>query len=184
MANREHRAFLALSKSPGNVSWAGNDGYSEIPTRYYTFDSKVANSRYLVPGVLIIVRRDDLLLGIGRIHTLDSTVTQKIARKCPTCSTQTLDRRKNDYRCTTCKLTFLDDQIVTASVEVVSFRAYFEKSWIPASRKVTGKDAEPLLYRNDKQSAIRGLSETELLEIANLLGVAVPEVNSKGFYNL
>ena len=178
MAKLGYRAFLALSKSPGNVSWAGNDGYSEIPTRYYAFDSKVANSRYLVPGVFIVVRRDDLLLGIGRIHTLDSTVTAKIARKCPTCSTQSLDRRKSDYRCTTCKGTFLEEEIVTDVVEVISYRAYFEKSWAPASRKVTGKDAEPLLDRNDKQSAIRGLSESELSKIANLLGAPLPETNT------
>ena len=68
--------------------------------------------------------------------------------------------------------------------DVISYRAYFEKSWIPASRKVTGKDAEPLLDRNDKHSAIRGLSEAELSNLAELLGISLPETNTKGYYNL
>ncbi len=184
MPKREKVAFLVISKSPGNVSWAGNDGYSEIPTRYYAFDSKVANSRNVVPGVLVVVRRDELVLGIGRIHTLDSTITSKVSRRCPKCRTHSLDKRKNDYRCTTCKVAYLEGDILTEVSEVISYRAYFEKSWAPSTRTVTGKDVEPIVVRKDKQSSIRGLAEPELMEIAKLLGVNLPKINQTGYYNL
>jgi hypothetical protein len=138
----------------------------------------------LIPGVFLIVRLDDLILGIGRIHTLDSTITTKISRKCPKCLTKSLDRRKSDYRCTTCKGVFLEDQIVIATDEVISFRAYFEKSWFPAARTVTGKDVELLIGRNDKQSSIRGVTDSELEEVSKLLGLRTPEFNAAGYYEL
>jgi ssDNA-binding Zn-finger/Zn-ribbon topoisomerase 1 len=184
MTKKIHKAFLVLSKSPDNLSWVGNDGYEEDPNRFYAFDSKVANSKNILPGVFLVVRLDDTFLGIGKVHTIDTVAKTKTTRKCPACNKHTLDKRKNDFRCSLCKGVFTPDEVLMESLEVVGVRAYFEKCWSPAARRVSGREVEPLLSTGDTQSAIRGLSSSELDSVADLLGVELPEFEFSGYYEL
>lgn len=172
-------AFLVLSKTKGNSTWAGNDGYHDSAGKFYSFDSKVANGRNLLPGTIIVVRVDDFVAGVGVIHTLDAISDVKTLRKCPICLLQTLEARKSGYKCTRCGDTFTESALLSEQVPVTSYRAHYSGSWSSSKSLIPAQEVETLMESNDRQSAIRKVTPQALLAICARLDVDLPALPGK-----
>lgn len=173
------KAFLVTSQSTENLGWVGNDGYNDELNSFYSFDSKVANGKNINIGSYLVLKRDGLVVGIGLVHALEVKSGIKTLRKCPTCGKQALEKRKLDYRCTACNGLCKYDQINVNQIEVSEFRATYKNAWSPAPNQVKASELEHHLDRHDIQSAIRSLSEENLVSAQNLIGLgALPELPS------
>lgn len=78
------------------------DSYEDNLSEYYNFDSFVANSQQLrVDDIAVIINKNEIL-GLTRISKILISEGTKTIRRCPLCSTTTIDIRKRKrpiYRC-------------------------------------------------------------------------------------
>ncbi|WP_087138300.1 HNH endonuclease [Elizabethkingia meningoseptica] len=78
------------------------DSYKDSLTEYYNYDSNVANSKQIKAGDYAVLIDKEQILGFATIEYINENTGNKVIRKCPTCSSTTIDIRKHKlpkYRC-------------------------------------------------------------------------------------
>lgn len=78
------------------------DSYQDSLTEYYNYDSNVANSKQIKTGDQAIIIDKKQILGFAAIRQIKKNTGTKIVRRCPKCSSTTIDKRKSklpEYRC-------------------------------------------------------------------------------------
>lgn len=83
-------------------SYAGNVGYDDAPSQWYSYDSFVANHLQIAVGHWVILCDRVKALGIARIDRIDTVPSTRILRRCPVCRKTGIKRRKKrqpEYRC-------------------------------------------------------------------------------------
>lgn len=77
--------WLLLEKSENSRISKGIDPYSDKTGRIYQYDSLVPNHKKLKAGDIVIVRKDDMLVGSGKVSSIRTYNKLKKHRRCPNC---------------------------------------------------------------------------------------------------
>ena len=142
----------------GDRQHRGNEGYDDEPSRYYTWDSTVANHRGPAIDDLCVVRDSRGVLGISQIDKVDREEgAEKVRQRCPECGSTALKGRttmRPEYRCSDCKAEF--DQPDEEEIEITRYRAHYERSWLAIEGAVTAGEPRRALFGHvDKQRGCR-----------------------------
>ena len=88
------RYWILLEKSDETRISKGIDGYQDKTGESYHYDSLVPNHKQLGPDDYVVLRKEDEILGVGRISSISQDTDAKIHRRCPEC--ETTDIRERD----------------------------------------------------------------------------------------
>ena len=161
------QAWSFLVVDEGDRQHQGNQGYDDDPSRYYSWDSTVANREGPGEGDLCAVRDSRGLLGISKIDAVSEREGEKARSRCPNCgSTGFKGRatRKPNYKCSKCKSEF--DLPDVESIPVTFYKADYARSWVSIGGAVTAAELEASCYRSRaKQHAIRPIDPRALREL-------------------
>ena len=121
------RYWLLLEKSDETRISKGIDGYQDRTGESYHYDSLVPNHKNLKSGDFVVLRKEDEILGVGRISNIDVTDDAKIHRRCPECKSTDIRERSikaPKWKCGKCahefaepEETITDVRSYTASIE-------------------------------------------------------------------
>ena len=129
------RYWLLLEKSDETRISQGIDGYRDRTGEEYRYDSLVSNHKQLSAGDIVILRKENDILGAGRIDSVTQSPDAKIHRRCPKCESTDIRERKTKsprFKCGKC--TSLFEYPVETIVDVQSYVASivgFEKFSAP-----------------------------------------------------
>lgn len=119
-----HRYWLLLEKSDETRISKGIDGYMDRTGESYHYDSLVPNHKQLTSGDPVVIRKEDDILGVGRVSAITEEVATKFHRRCPKCgSTDIRERIKKlpTWKCGKCPTEFSEPE--ETSTEVQSYVA-------------------------------------------------------------
>jgi hypothetical protein len=135
----------------------GNEGYDDDPSRYYSWDSTVANRKGPGEGDLCVVRDSRGLLGISQIDGIVEREGTKTRSRCPHCESTAFKSRatkKPKYKCSNCMRAFPRPK--EEEISVTFYRADYARSWVSVGGAVSAAELEASCYRSAaKQHAIR-----------------------------
>jgi ribosomal protein L37AE/L43A len=121
------RYWLLLEKSDDTRVSKGIDGYRDKTGELYNYDSLVPNHKQLGSGDYVVLRKENDILGIGRVGGIEQGTDAKIHRRCPECQSTDIRERATKsptWRCGKCSHQFeVPDETI---VEVQSFVASIE----------------------------------------------------------
>lgn len=103
--------WLLLEKSDETRISKGIDAYQDDTGRAYHYDSLVPNHRNLATGDVVLVRKEDEVIGWGVIGSIEATDGLKIHRRCPSCSGTDVRERKTKspkWKCGKCAAEFME----------------------------------------------------------------------------
>lgn len=138
---------------------AGNDGYDDLPSAHYSWDSTVANSGQPQPGDVIVLWDKKILLGASVIdyiqveHDVDKT-----RFRCSRCKKARIKRRINAlprYRCDGCAHLF--DDPLQLHDKVTTFRTRHDAGWIGLGGRLSGDELRKMCLSPASQLSIREL---------------------------
>lgn len=154
------RFWLLLEKSDETRVSQGIDGYEDRTGESYHYDSLVPNNKNLSEADAILLRKEDEILGVGRIGNITSRDDAKLHRRCPECnSTDVRERetKKPKWKCGRCSIEF------EAPIETISD----VKSFVATIEDFARLDAPPSVI-NVKRCAIEGDGAASQLSIMEL----------------
>lgn len=123
----DYRCWLLLEKSDETRISKGIDGYQDKTGEEYRYDSLVPNFKKINTGDLAILRKEDEILGFGRIGIISNSRTIKTHRRCPSCKSTDIRARKKTlpkWKCGQCAIEF--PKADTTETPVTSFVAKLE----------------------------------------------------------
>lgn len=166
------RAWVFLSVS-GERSWQSNDGYRDVLGSHYVYDSGVAYRLQVEVGDLVVVRDQDIVLGIARIDDIRTTSTTKVRSRCRSCERTGVEYRKGRgvYVCRHCKDEF--ESPTKRSEPVTEYTAAYGSSWQALDGAITAGELESLLS-GVAQNAIRPCEIDGLMKLLDRISVEVP----------
>jgi ribosomal protein L37AE/L43A len=114
-----HKYWLLLEKSDETRISKGIDGYQDKTGESYHYDSLVPNHKNLRSGDLVVLRKENLILGVGKIGTIEEIDDVKIHRRCPDCKSTDIRERKNrspKWKCGKCAHEFSSPEKTNSEV--------------------------------------------------------------------
>ncbi|MGE8096353.1 protein NO VEIN domain-containing protein [Pseudomonas fluorescens] len=121
------RCWLLLEKSDQTRVSKGIDGYQDKTGEEYRYDSLVPNFKNIKTGDIAILRKEDEILGFGRIGIIAEAQSIKTHRRCPSCKSTDIRERKTKtpkWKCGHCAIEFFEPD--TTEAPVMSFTANLE----------------------------------------------------------
>jgi ribosomal protein L37AE/L43A len=118
------RYWLLLEKSDDTRISKGIDGYQDKTGEAYSYDSLVPNHKQLGSGDYVVLRKENDILGVGRVEGIKQDTDAKIHRRCPECRTTDIRNRITKtptWKCGKCAHEF--ERPKETIVEVQSFVA-------------------------------------------------------------
>ena len=121
-------SWLLLLKS-GRRSHAGNLGYNDQDSSFYSWDNTVANHEGPSPGDGILIWDSETSLGASVIEKIKTRTKEKTRRRCPNCKTTNIRERTSKspkFKCgaKNCRKEF--GQPKEESIKVKTFQTYHE----------------------------------------------------------
>ena len=116
--------WLLFEKSDETRTSKGIDGYRDETGEIYRYDSLVPNYKNLSSGDMIVLRKEDEILGLGRIEDIASAAAVKEHRRCPSCQSTDIRERKTKsprWKCGACAHEFAEP--VKSNADVKAFTA-------------------------------------------------------------
>jgi hypothetical protein len=146
----------------------GNEGYDDDPSRYYSWDSTVANREKPAEGDLCVVRDSRGLLGISQIDAIAKWEGSKTRSRCPYCESTAFKSRvkvRPKFKCSNCKKTFPHPE--DEEISVTRFRADYARSWVSVGGAVSAAELDEAgCYESGaKQHAIRPMDPEALRKL-------------------
>lgn len=138
--------------------YAGNDGYRDEPSAYYSWDSTVPRHADVNVGDHLVVRDKHVLLGLSVIDRIETHEGTKVRFRCPRCETATIKARKTRrprFRCYSCGAEF--DERSERVEPVTVYRAHYGSNWVDLAGLLTAEDLRDLCESRVSQHSIRGL---------------------------
>lgn len=163
-------AFLSVS---GERSWQSNEGYQDVLGSHYVYDSGVAYRLQVAVGDLVVLRDQDVVLGVSRIDGIDTSQTTKPRLRCPDCDKTGVEYRKGRgvYVCRHCESEF---RLPTKRNEpVTEYIARYASRWQALDGAITNDELKPLLG-GVPQNAIRPCEFEGLKDLLSRISVEVP----------
>jgi len=176
----EPTAWLALTVS-GKREHGGNDGYPDVPSSSYHWDSTVPHSAAIKAGDLIALWDKHTLLGVSVIEEIATLQVQKPIYKCPRCETSSIKTRsiqRPTYRCYGCKHQF--DIAIRQDKEVTSYASHHEAAWIDLGGVLSDRELRQLCTTPGTQHSFRKLDWPAFVEAIDhrVRGFALPLLNT------
>ncbi|MDC0521604.1 hypothetical protein OAN93_02425, partial [Candidatus Marinimicrobia bacterium] len=119
--------FLLLEREPDKRIYKSIDTYDDITGKEYNYDSKVPNSKQVSEGDVVIIRKENLILGHGRISQIDKEPGIKKHLKCDNCLSTEISYRKTlkpEFKCRKCSKE-IEEPIVFYS-DIIKYKAHIE----------------------------------------------------------
>lgn len=162
------RAWSFLVVDEDERQHQGNQGYDDDPSRYYSWDSTVANREGPSRGDICAVRDSRGLLGISQIDDVTRRDDEKDRSRCPVCQSTAFKSRTTmepTFKCGHCMAEF--DQPLVERIPVTVYRADFARSWVSVGGAVSAGELEASCYLSRaKQHAIRPIDPEALRDLA------------------
>lgn len=161
------KAWSLLTLDSDELQYAGNEGYPDVLTSHYAFDSTVPNHKAVSRGDLAVMRGSRMVLGVGWIESVSVRSGEKIRRRCPRCSKTGFKRRKTvspEFRCGDCGLAFAKP--VDETIDVDFFEAHYRGTFLSMEDEVPVSVLESAYINKATQHAIR---ELDLPKVRGLL---------------
>lgn len=105
------RCWLLLEKSDETRVSKGIDGYLDKTGGSYCYDSFVPNYKRLKGGDWVVIRKEDEILGVGKVGPISEASGTKIHRRCPECNKTDIRERSTKtptWKCGSCTFEFMD----------------------------------------------------------------------------
>ena len=121
------RYWLLLEKSDDTRVSKSIDGYQDKTGELYNYDSLVPNHKQLGSDDYVVLRKENDILGIGRVGDIALGTDAKIHRRCPECRSTDIRERTTKspkWKCGRCPHEFQTPEETV--VEVHSFAASIE----------------------------------------------------------
>lgn len=118
------RYWLLLEKSDETRISKGIEGYKDKTGEVYHYDSLVPNHKQLGKGDLVVLRKEDEILGIGAVDGIAIEPDAKLHRRCPTCGSTAIRERTTKtprWKCGRCAHEFFAPR--ESIVDVQSYHA-------------------------------------------------------------
>jgi hypothetical protein len=185
MPDRRHRCFLlahepsplwqssfhTVKGEPVGAAWlmlavgdnrehAGNDGYDDLPSEHYSWDSTVANSTRPKVGDVIVLRDKDALLGVSVIDAIDVGEGTKQRRLCPVCSRSSIKQRRDltpAFICDRRECRAVFDEPVEKTIDISTYRSRHDVAWVDMKGELSAGQLSPLCVMPKSQNSIREL---------------------------
>jgi ribosomal protein L37AE/L43A len=157
--------WLLLEKSDETRISKGIEGYQDKTGESYQYDSLVPNHKNLATGDFVVLRKENEILGIGKIADISESADVKIHRRCPEChSTDVRERttKQPAWKCGKCSHEFLEPEETIAEV----------RSYVATINGFTRLNAPPSVI-NVKRCAIADKGESSQLSMLPLDSVKV-----------
>lgn len=164
------KAWLLVTLAEEEITYRGNSGYNDDPTRVYRYDSNVPNSKRLSRGDLVVIRDKTSILGSALIQSIRTSKGNKTLNKCPGCGHAKLKQRKTRKPAFRCECGEVFDQPVIESVKCDLYEAEFGDSFAPVGPGITKNEFWELAPKLNKQFAILELAPTKT---ASLLALSI-----------
>jgi putative restriction endonuclease len=82
---------------------AGNAGYDDVPDKWYSYDSYVANHRQISAGHCLLICNKERALGIARIKKINEEPSTRVLQRCPQCQGTGIKKRLTKQPLFRCK---------------------------------------------------------------------------------
>ncbi|WP_299108672.1 HNH endonuclease signature motif containing protein [uncultured Tenacibaculum sp.] len=126
--------FKTISDS--ERTYKSHDGYNNILTSKYVYDSNVANSKQVAKGDYVILVNKKHILGFAKISTIIRTPGKKKISRCPECETTNYEARKTKFPKYRCNKGHEFETPISNEVDITKFEASYDGSFI-ANEKET-----------------------------------------------
>ena len=153
-------SWLLMAVPSTERQFAGNDGYSDEPDGFYSWDSRVPRSRDVAAGDRVAVWDKSRLIGASVIEQIAVGEGPKTIYRCTKCGMSSIKRRKVKrpfFRCHNqiCRSEF--DEPFVEVVRVVTYRATHDAGWAWLPGLLTGSELRAMCQDPASQHAIRPL---------------------------
>jgi len=107
--NTNKQIWLLIEKIDDTRVSKGPEGYNDDTGKIYNYDSNVRNYKNLKMFDVVILRKENKIVGFGKISNIKSKQTKKILKRCPKCETSDIRIRKTispKWICRKCNSSF------------------------------------------------------------------------------
>lgn len=165
-------AWLVLAVGDGRKH-GGNDGYDDLPSEHYSWDSAVPHHAKLAVGDVIALWDKTSLLGISVIEAIDTGQAVKEVFFCPSCSKSDFQPRKTKrpkYVCLKCDAQFEDQDRVPGTKAVTTYRSRHGAYWVDMPGVLSGAQLRPLCDKPKTQHSLRSMRWEKLRDAITATG--------------
>jgi len=134
----EPRVWLVLTFGEDR-QYAGNAGYDDDPSSWYSYDSFVPNHRQVAIGDFFIVCDKASALGVARIKSLEEEPSTRVMLRCPVCHTTGIKKRRTKYPAYRCNDGHEFDEPERETAPCTKFTARFDETFQPFTEPL-GRD--------------------------------------------
>jgi putative restriction endonuclease len=118
---------------------AGNAGYDDVPDKWYSYDSYVANHRQISSGHCLLICNRERALGIARIKKIDEEPSTRVLQRCSKCQGTGIKKRLTKQPLYRCKNGHEFEEPVRENVSCTKYTARFTGTFEPFT-EVFGRD--------------------------------------------
>lgn len=168
------KAWLFLA-SGDERQFRSNDGYDDVPSSEYKWDSTVPNHATVSEGDFIILRNTKHSLGCANIESITTEESTKNRYQCPACFKSNISERKEKkprFYCRSCPNMF--DAPHVAEVKVTTYVASYAKTWIDMGGQFSIQELNQLCFSPSSMHSLRPL---DFQKAQRLIGTSTsPEI--------
>ena len=118
---------------------AGNAGYDDVPDKWYSYDSYVANYRQISAGHCLLICNRERAVGIARIMRIDEEPSTRVLQRCPECQGSGIKKRLTKKPLYRCKNGHEFEEAVRENASCTKYTAHFAGAFKPFT-EVFGRD--------------------------------------------
>lgn len=151
------KAWLFLA-SGDERQFRSNDGYDDVPSSEYRWDSTVPNHVVVGEGDFIVLRNRKHSLGCATIESIITEESTKNRYQCPACFKSNISERKKKkprYYCRSCPNIF--DTPHVAEIKVTTYVASYANTWIDMSGQFSIQELNQLCFSPNSMHSLRPL---------------------------
>ena len=172
--------WLLLEKSDETRISKGIDGYQDQTGESYHYDSLVPNHKNLATDDFVVLRKENEILGVGKIGGISEKDDAKIHRRCPECRSTDIRERNTKqpkWKCGKCAHEFSEPE--ESIVEVRSYVATIE-GFTRLNAPPSVREVKLCAATGDGASSQLSMLRLEAAKIQTLLEGISPSLSSRG----
>lgn len=142
-----------------NRSYRSNDGYKDVLSSKYLYDSNVANSQQIKPNDLVVLINKKEVLGYAKISRIKKSFGKKDIRRCPECSSTNYEARKTKLPIYRCNKGHEFHNPITTQVDIKKYEALYGESFKKASPNSSLIPRDYYLNRYNRNMSIQSIDK-------------------------
>ena len=175
----KNNIWLILEKSDETRVSSSIVSYKDRTGEVYNYDSLVPNNKQIAENDFIIIRKENDILGLGRINEIKSSKSVKTHKRCPKCDTTDIRLRNNrdfPWRCGRCQTEFKEPQetkadVISYAAEIVNFNKF--------DLAPTVFEVKSCAYEGISASSQNSIMRLDINKVSNLLSLDLREFGIK-----